>query len=132
MLQVYRPLYHIPHEWLFVLEDDVLPPHGVISSLLEHIDYDVAGVSGVVPSRYGNRVIAGNTGEEGESLSGSGVQPVTYTGFGCLLLRRSALHSVRPFTTGNYDVQFCKDLQKNGWRWLLNWNVKCQHGYIER
>lgn len=134
MLKIYSPLRTLHGEYLFIIEDDVLPPNGAITTLLREISDKVAGVSGIVRSRFcvNKRVIAGlSFTDEGEILTppiGRKTMPVSYTGFGCLLLRKSAILDVKPFVVGNFDMEFCKDLQKKNWKWLLHWGVDCIHG----
>jgi hypothetical protein len=130
MPQIYRYLRQVTTEFMFILEDDVLPPDGCITKLLQSMDVSVAGVSGVVRSRFCNRVIAGHDFQSstGESLEGTGVQRVGYTGFGCLILRKSTILSVPPFVCGNYDLEFCNNINKLKQQWLIDWDVHCVHG----
>ena len=123
-------------EFAMIVEDDVLPPTGSIDKLLRSMQPDVAAVSGVVMSRWSDKghVIAFDDKRRIVNLSEStgGVEPVGGTGFGCLLLRRSAMLAATPFhhggITGNFDMEFAQCVRKLGWKWLIDWRLPCVHG----
>ena len=97
---------------------------------------NVAAVSGVVMSRWSDKghVIAHDQKRQTINLAEStgGVQSVGGTGFGCLLLRRSAMLQATPFhhggLTGNFDMEFANRVRMNGWLWLMDWSIRCVHG----
>lgn len=121
-------------EYVFWLEDDVLPPMDVISQLMDSMEEDVGCVSAVIPSRWEeNRVMA--WGRDLEILTGRGhnVASCWGTGFGALLVRRSAIW-LQPFCAGGrvgcYDHEFAAVLERNGLRWLIDWEVGCDHAGV--
>jgi GT2 family glycosyltransferase len=136
MPQIYRHLRDVSTEYMIILEDDVHPPVGTVDQLLRGIDENVAVVSGVVPSRYQTkRAIAGTTFDSTLAIGDrQDLQDVAFTGFACACLRRSALLDVEPLhaggVTGNYDIEFGRAVRAKGWRWILDWSVRCGHADI--
>lgn len=117
-------------EYVFWLEDDILPPLDAISRLMQSMDSDVAAVSGMVPSRF-DRGYSMTWRDDWRIMRGRGVgvEQVTGTGFGCLLVRRSEIMR-QPFHTGivgHYDQDFALGVKQAGLRWLIDWSVGCWH-----
>lgn len=134
MPRIYQQaVQRLTREYVFWLEDDVLPPHDAIDRLLQSMDRDVACVSGVVVSRFGENVIGWDAGFRARTERNHGVERIHGTGFGCLLIRRSVLQQ-HPLHAGgrthNYDQEFAADLQPTGLRWLIDWSVLCDHAGI--
>jgi hypothetical protein len=135
MPQIYnaaRP--RLNSEYVFWLEDDVLPPLDVISRLMDSMEEDVGCVSAVVPSRWEeNRVMAWDRDLEIFTGRGHNVASCWGTGFGALLVRRSVI-SLQPFCAGGrvgcYDHEFAAVLERNGLRWLIDWEVGCDHAGV--
>lgn len=118
-------------EYVFWLEDDILPPPDAISRLMDGMAADVACVSGLVRSRYEHgRPIEFDQRFQTRDGRGEGLQQTYGTGFGCLLVRRSAIQ-LEPFhcggQTGNYDQEFSVAVARAGMRWLIDWSVGCWH-----
>ena len=134
MPRIYGPMREsVTTEFMMIVEDDVLPPVSAVESLLHNMAPGVAAVSGVVPSRFstGLAIARAEMSSPGLKLGGTGVQPLAASGFGCLLLRRSAMLAAPPFNSGgcgDFDTEFCKSVTANSWTWLLDWSVACQHG----
>jgi GT2 family glycosyltransferase/glycosyltransferase involved in cell wall biosynthesis len=136
MPKIYNNLRRITTNYVFVVEDDVLPPIDALARLLDSMDADVAAVSGDVQSRFWPGQSLAHKYVDGvltplEYQSGNDTQDVDGSGFGCLLLRRSAILESAPFNDGGsryYDVEFSKQVKFNGWRWLIDWSVNCVHG----
>ena len=131
-----RAIQMIPGEWVFFLEDDVIPHRrDTIEKLMQSVDMNVAAVSGLYKHRYEDAAVAFSVdgitanlkpldGNEDE------IEHVDGTGFGCLLMRRSVLvkhpmagDSDRKF----FDVDVTARITAWGWRWLLDRAVKCDH-----
>ena len=117
--------------YTLVVEDDILPPANAIEQLLRCVDENTASVSGAYRSRdYAEWVVRTAGDPRGEPRGA--VEPVSFSGFGCLLMRTSAFKSVA-FRGGNgagdYDVNFYDDLFAQGRNWdaKVNWNVRCVH-----
>lgn len=140
MPRIYRHLREsVTTEFVMIVEDDVLPPEDAIERLLHSMGINIAAVSGHVPSRW-NLTASISWDRDQRTIpleqNSGGVVDVGGTGFGCLLLRRSAMLQAPPFHNGgktqNYDVEFSRAVRQAGWRWLLDWSVSCGHGDIPR
>jgi glycosyltransferase involved in cell wall biosynthesis len=120
--------------YVLVVEDDVIPPPGVIDGLLRSMDRDVAMVAAPYPARNdttsyvcwtldGYRSIA--------DLKGRGVFEAKVTGFGCSLIRRCVLQGETfasdPGDPPEYDIAFCLRLRRAGWRILVDSAFECEH-----
>lgn len=135
---IYREMRDaVTTEYVVIVEDDVLPPVDAIDRLLHSMTEQVAAVSGLVVSRWHPTLAIAWVREQEPhiplSRNPGGVQEVLGTGFGCLLLRRSAMLAVAPFHsggTGNYDVEFAKSIAAAGWQWKLDWTITCDHAGI--
>lgn len=132
MPRIYRHLRDVTTEYVMIVEDDVLPPAGAVETLMMKVEDNVAGVAGVVPSAYqlGFAISGATFGSTLPITPRNDLQPIAFSGFGCLLLRRSAVMEATPFHhagTGNYDVEFCRSIRERGWLWLLDWSVRCGH-----
>lgn len=134
MPKIYSHLRRVMTEYMLIVEDDVLPPENTIEPLLHHMRPDVAAVSGLMESRYGHGLaICHNLKQLTYPLTDmKGVMEVGGTGFGCLLLRKSALVSAPPLgndgRTKNYDIEFARQCRELKWRWLIDCSVVCRHG----
>lgn len=130
-----QAVQRLNREFVFWLEDDVLPPHDAIARLMHSMNERTACVSGVVASRFEHRVIGWDwdNGCRTRAVRGRGVERIHGTGFGCLLIRRSVLQE-HPLHAGgrthNYDQEFAIDIAPTGLEWRIDWNVLCDHAGI--
>lgn len=117
----------VTSRFVMILEDDVLPPIDAIERLLRGFDSGIDSVSGVIPSRYHPGPIAWE--KPGKIASpGQGLQPIGGNGFGCVMLRNSALQqqaiSFSP-EYPNYDQGFYARLGAG--RARIDWDLVCEH-----
>ena len=117
-----------PYVW--ILEDDVIPPLDCAELLLKSFDPTVVSASGAVPGRIQNHFL--NLGMDGNPFVdvGKGKVQTNGNGFGCVMLRRETLSNnlffANPsFCHGDFDMSFYKELEGTS---VLNWDVMCQHG----
>lgn len=134
MPRIYLPaVQRLTREFVMWVEDDVLPPLDAIERLMWRMTESTACVSGVVVSRFNERLIGWDKGLLTRAQRGRGVERLHGTGFGCLLVRRSALQA-HPLHAGgqthNYDQEFAIDLEPSGMQWLIDWDVLCDHAGI--
>lgn len=132
MPRIYKHMRRATNEYIMIVEDDVLPPDDAVDKLLQGFDQDVAGMTGVVPSRYqkGFAIAGTEIGKQDPLKKQTGVEQMAFSGFGCLLLRRSAMLEVAPFNSGgqgNFDIEFWRDLLARNWLLKMNYSVRCQH-----
>jgi GT2 family glycosyltransferase len=121
-------------EWLFFLEDDVVPQSSdAISKLMYQTYPDVAAVSGVYKHRYEDAAVAFESLQplKLSNMAGNRLSQVYGSGLGCLLIRRSVLSTIGlagdSITDQFYDVDLGRRVTTAGWRWLLNRDVVCDH-----
>ena len=117
-------------EYLWIVEDDVIPPLDAGERLLRAMDADVASVSGAYRSRFRTGWVAWDKDGAMVENQGEGVVAVGGNGFGCVVLRRSVVgqtviqHST---PTGDFDPNFYYWLSKTHWKARLDWGVECEH-----
>ena len=126
-----KSMVETPYVW--IVEDDVVPPNDCCERLLREYSDDVVSVSAAIPSRYHEGFIVHRHAPLNldHTQGGAGVEKVVGNGFGCVIIRREALKDEvfrfdPEFGNGDYDVAFYKRL-KTGKK-LVNWDVLCQHG----
>ena len=139
-------------DFVFSLEEDVLPPCGKYQRLKELMCGGIGAVSGVVKSRhcvgpypmvfdfssiypFRHKIPDGLAYKD--SMAGktkNGVQKVGITGLGCLLLKRRALGDVVPRSIADSRTKYpglefamMVDLHKAGWGVLVDWDCLCRH-----
>lgn len=121
-------------EWCLTLEDDVIPHRpDVIARLFESVTPLTAGVSGLYKHRYHDAAVAFNW-DDGSfvllPMEGPEREDVVGTGFGCLLVRRSAMVGMPLANDSPYkffDVDVAVRAKTAGWRWHLDRTVPCDH-----
>lgn len=136
MCRIYNRLRaEVQTEFVWVLEDDVIPPDDVLSRLLNHFGPDVASVSAAYMSRYDGLPLAWmgdavfNGGTPRCQPRHAGVERVRGTGFGCLVLRTELLRRhifSLPAGVRYYDPEFFKHLGEE-WIRLCDWTCWCKH-----
>jgi hypothetical protein len=117
-----------------ILEDDVIPPTDVFERLARSLERDVMSVSGLYWHRTIRKPVCWEWSEHGKPVlcePGRGLQVVGGTGFGCLLIRSSALRN-HVFQSGpphgNYDENFFAEITQNtGYKALIDWDCVCRH-----
>lgn len=129
-----RSLRHATTEFVFTLEDDVIPYRlDVIEKLLRSMRPDVAGVTGAYRHRDNDNWLAWKGTALRHRYSnclGVGDEDIDGCGFGCLLLRKSVFETVRLQSGGDtifFDCNACDLVRRNGWRLKINWDVVCDH-----
>jgi hypothetical protein len=116
--------------FVLVVEDDVVPPVGVIDRLMRGIDSGTAAVAAPYRARLHDRHVVWN--DRGENLEmGSGLKPVGGAGFGCILLRREVLiHETFRYGGAealDFDRAFCRRLRQDRWTIKVDWSQLCEH-----
>jgi hypothetical protein len=119
-------------EYVWIIEDDVIPPLDACERLLSHFNPSVSSVSGAYKSRY-HRCYVAWTDDHRNLRSGHGVERIGGSGFGCLMLRKSILDQA----VITHDAKY-KDYDPNFFDWLnryaggkyqhlIDWDVECEH-----
>jgi hypothetical protein len=141
LCRIYNQLReHLTTDYVWILEDDVIPPNDVLERLLHAFDEHVATVSAPYRSRFDGRYLvwsrerAGNNGVH-QLAPPLGDRPQVHdirgSGFGCLVARAEVLrqHIFRlPPGETHYDVRFFRELPVR-WRRVVDWTCACRHLY---
>ncbi len=139
MCRIYNLLRtELTTDYVWILEDDIVPPDDVLSRLLNSFEEHVASVSAPYRSRFDGRYLvwsrerAGNAGVHQlcrPLLDRPQVEEIRGSGFGCIVLRSEVLEQ-RPFCLPQgetcYDVWFFRELEPH-WKRFVDWTTVCQH-----
>ncbi len=116
--------------FVLIVEDDILPPVGVIERLLRAMDRRTAAVAAPYRSRFHDAYVAWDDRTR-HFYGGEGVQSIGGCGFGCLLVRRAALAG-ETFLFGFdehywFDHAFSRRVRLAGWTIKMDWTQECIH-----
>ncbi len=139
MCRIYNLLRaELTTDYVWILEDDIIPPNDVLSRLLNSFDENVASVSAPYRSRFDGRYLAWSRERAGNAgvhqlcrplPDRPQVEEIRGSGFGCLVMRAEVLKQ-RPFCLPQgetcYDVRFFRELEPR-WKRLVDWTTACQH-----
>lgn len=124
-------------EYVWILEDDILPPLDAAERLLRGFDDVTASVSGAYFSRYRDGLVAWGSAyqilDAGDiPLAAAGELPpaVGGNGFGCVMLRRSVLRQTvlqHAAPSGDYDPNFYHWLAGTRMKARLDRSILCDH-----
>ncbi len=117
-------------EYLWIVEDDILPPVDTCQRLLRSFDATTVSVSGVYQSRFHPGYVAWDQDGRIFAERGNGVQVIGGQGFGCVILRKSVLdeHVIHHGGRGDYDPTFYAELRGTRWRAKVDWWCEVGHG----
>lgn len=123
----------IKGEYIFIIEDDVIPPLNAFNMLKKHLNNNVVAVSGAYQIRCRKNLWVAWDSMNSPVISkrGKGVSQVASTGFGCILLKSNDFidseiswhYRNTPWPWG-YDMEFFSKQKK---KVLINWDVFCDH-----
>lgn len=140
-------------EWLFFLDDDVIPPNDTILRLMSHKQPIVSGLYyrrnlPIVPVMLRN--VEGGR-EWIQQYNIPELLEVDFVGAGCLLVHNSVLRSLPPLSARCHwfewrvdrmdlpdrermseDFTFCQHARNHGYKILVDTSIQCRHcGYAE-
>ena len=135
---------HITTDFVWILEDDVIPSDDVLERLLSAFNENVATASAPYRSRFDGRYLIWSrervAAPHGPACNGvhqlapplpdrPQVHDIRGSGFGCLVARaeilRDHIFCLPPGHT-HYDVRFFMDLPAH-WRRVVDWTCECRH-----
>ena len=129
----------IDTDYVWVLEDDIIPPDDSLERLMRHFGRDVACVGAPYPSRWDPRYVVwtadrkpGQKGVHRAEKPGPdepALQRVCGMGFGCTVFRSEVLldHIFRmPRGEPYYDPYFYQCLPDT-WKRLCDWSLEARH-----
>jgi len=117
-------------DYVWIIEDDVLPPLDACERLLRGFDQSTASVSGAYLSRFAGGYVAWARNQRRYSTRGSGLEAVGGNGFGCVVIRGDVLRETVFTATIDlpaYDNAFYHRLPATGMGAKLDWSVECEH-----
>lgn len=129
------------YDYLFSLEQDVIPPADILERLLAH---GKKIISGVVFTRFEMNgehrikpLLWGSTERQDEmrfmdaEVAAPGLYSIRACGLGCLLIHRDVLEKIPfrllPDRSTFDDIPFCRDCVDAGFDLYADTSVKCQH-----
>jgi hypothetical protein len=122
-------------DYVWCVEDDVEPPANALECMaLDLFRYkDVGAVSGVLRSRFADRVMLWKDGKE-LAVKPDSLMDIDASGFYCALFRREVFDSLAFRPTRDWTDRHCAydwaawyDLKLGGWKARVNTNVGCKH-----
>lgn len=121
-------------DYAWIIEDDIIPPADALPRLIAHMASDVGAVCAPYECRYnpGQTLILDITPGPRKSRRlpwGQGVQQVTGSGFGCVLMRTELLrrHIFTPDPAGDwFDPAFWRRMPAD-LKLLCDWSIRCDH-----
>ena len=121
---------NVQTSFVWIVEDDVIPPKNAAELLLQGFDQDTASVAGPYRSRYNDGYVAWTKGHKIIREACDGIQVVEGNGFGCVMLRANVLKESL-FTCRqppyDFDPAFYERLKQTGFHAKLNWEAECEH-----
>jgi hypothetical protein len=125
-------------DYVWILEDDIIPPNDVLERLLRAFDEHVATVCAPYRSRFDGRYLVWSRERAGNNGVHQLVPPlrdrpqvhdIRGSGFGCLVARAEVLRQYvfhLPPAETHYDVRFFRELPVR-WRRVVDWTCECRH-----
>jgi hypothetical protein len=130
MCSIYNTMKRVVStKYVWVVEDDIIPPSDALHRLLTEMTPETVSVSGVYLHRYKEGHVVAWDYENTVLQSGSGVQRVKGNGFGCVLLRMNTVrqHVFTPdYVWPDFDRAFYHRLGEDEIV-KLDWDVYCKH-----
>ena len=142
------------YDYLFLLDQDVIPPKDAIEKLIKHNKGAVAGLyfghhtldlednsNRIMPFAWAfinkNQWFWGDVGYlTDEEVFSNKLIKIAFAGGGCLMIHKSILGKIAFRYDSSVDVWddrwFGYDLHKNGYEMFIDTSVKCKHLYLNR
>ncbi len=131
MAQIYNQLKgYLATEYVWILEDDILPPEDVCQRLMLLMDERVCSAAAPYRSRFGDRMVAWDRSGRNYLQPNKETPEVGGNGFGCVLLRSSVFSQVTFDPQHDCDRQLYEEMQSTSWRARMDWTCECHHGLI--
>lgn len=129
-------LYHLAAtetvtDYVWILEDDIVPPLDACSRLLHGLDSHTASVSAVYCSRFDHRPCVWDQHRQNYQPIPQSLRAVHGNGFGCVILRGGVLRQSAFRHRDDFDRNFYDQLSAAGWIAKVDWTVGCRHGDVE-
>ncbi|MBN72689.1 MAG: hypothetical protein CME32_25830 [Gimesia sp.] len=131
MARIYnRMLRMVDSEYVWTLEDDIIPPDDACQQLLSCFDPKTASVASPYPSRFHSGFVVWNHSGASYEKLGFQEEVVGGNGFGCTILRGANIRN-EVFTamhgTPDFDIAFYARLKTTGYQAKVKWSCLSQH-----
>jgi GT2 family glycosyltransferase len=131
MARIYNRLAgEVSTDYVWIVEDDILPPLDACRRLLEGFDRYTGSVTGAYWSRFNTAYVAWHADQRMLSENPGGRCEIGGNGFGCVVLRSELIRN-KPFTASidflAYDNAFYHRLPATGLKAKIDWSVECDH-----
>lgn len=139
MCRIYNQLrQNLTTDYVWVLEDDIIPPDDLLARLLRSFDEHTASVCAPYRSRFDGWYLVWSRERLGDNgvhqltkplPDSPQVQQIRGSGFGCVVLRSEGLRDhIFHLPAGErwYDVRFFRELPGR-WKRKVDWSCECQH-----
>lgn len=128
MARIYsRMIEMIATDYVWIIEDDILPPLDVAQRLLKSFEPKVGSVSALYRSRFDGKPCVWDKDSRHYESEQSGVTAVYGNGFGCVLLRSELLEPAVFPPEGDFDRKFYHHVASHGLQSLCDWTAICAH-----
>jgi len=131
MARIYNYLSRLPAtEYVWFLEDDIIPPADACRRLLEGFEGNVASVAAPYRSRYHGGFCVWNDSQNHLHSPGAGFERVRGNGFGCAIIRKGVLREAVFTSSGpfpDFDHAFYEWLHGRGFEARVCWDAECLH-----
>lgn len=117
-------------DFVWILEDDILPPPDVARQLLMQFDETTASVAAPYRSRFHSGFVVWDERQNSIQNAPDGVTTVGGNGFGCAMVRAEVFsntafsHAVR---MPDFDKAVYRSIGLTGLKSKVNWEVECRH-----
>jgi glycosyltransferase involved in cell wall biosynthesis len=130
MARIYNQMAReLTTDYVWVVEDDMLPPDDACERLLRGFDERTASISAAYLSRLAHGYVAW-TSDRHHTRPTGGLQKVDGNGFGCVVLRGQVVRDALFTATidyAAYDNAFYYRLAQSGLQAKIDWSVECRH-----
>lgn len=131
MARIYNTLKNeLTKQYVWILEDDIIPPLNVARKLLESFDDRTASVAAPYRSRFHEGYVVWKNETETIMEPEKGITLVGGNGFGCTIIRSELLHRTvfsHAYRLPDFDHAFYSYLRTEGFEAKVNWDVECEH-----
>lgn len=134
MARIYtRMARELTTDYVWILEDDILPPDDACERLLRGFDASTGSVSAAYPSRFESGFLCWRSDDTRLLRAGHGLAEVGGNGFGCVILRAECIRNAVFTATLDFpafDYAFYYRLRDTGLKAKVDWRVVCAHGAL--
>lgn len=114
-------------DYVWILEDDIIPPDDICERLLRGFDSETASVSALYRSRFDNKPCVWDSHRQHYEDERPGVRLVHGNGFGCVMLRGGIFRNTVFRSEDDFDRIFYDQISAANWKCKVDWGAECEH-----